>query len=71
MGPKRQLHMVGIDRGNVARSSKIQREPVSVSELTLALQCGGSDAYSGMTANPALGAAATLLVRNGGTASIG
>ena len=45
-----------------------KREPVSVSELTLALQCGGSDAYSGMTANPALGAAATLLVRNGGTA---
>jgi altronate hydrolase len=39
-----------------------------VSELTLALQCGGSDAYSGMTANPALGAAATLLVQHGGTA---
>ena len=49
-------------------ASASKREPVSVSELTLALQCGGSDAYSGMTANPALGAAATLLVRNGGTA---
>jgi altronate hydrolase len=34
----------------------------------LALQCGGSDGYSGITANPALGAAADLLVRNGGTA---
>ena len=34
----------------------------------LALQCGGSDGYSGVTANPALGAAADLLVRNGGTA---
>ena len=34
----------------------------------LALQCGGSDAYSGITANPALGAAADLLVRRGGTA---
>tara|TARA_B100000212_G_scaffold207409_1_gene156488 strand:+ start:3190 stop:4734 length:1545 start_codon:yes stop_codon:yes gene_type:complete len=49
-------------------AAKAKREPVSVSELILALQCGGSDAYSGMTANPALGAAATLLVRNGGTA---
>ena len=35
---------------------------------TLALQCGGSDGYSGITANPALGAAADLLVRHGGTA---
>jgi altronate hydrolase len=34
----------------------------------VALQCGGSDGYSGITANPALGAAADILVRNGGTA---
>ena len=34
----------------------------------LALQCGGSDGYSGITANPALGAAADMLVRHGGTA---
>ncbi len=34
----------------------------------LALQCGGSDGYSGITANPALGAAVDLLVRHGGTA---
>lgn len=45
-----------------------RRETVPASELTLALQCGGSDAYSGITANPALGAAADLLVHNGGTA---
>jgi len=43
------------------------REPLPVSELTLAVQCGGSDAYSGITANSALGAAADLLVRHGGT----
>ena len=49
-------------------AGKAKRQTVPVSELTLALQCGGSDAYSGMTANPALGAAATLLVQNGGTA---
>jgi len=45
-----------------------RREDVPVSELTLALQCGGSDGYSGMTANPALGYAADLLVAFGGTA---
>ncbi|HET9148513.1 MAG TPA: altronate dehydratase family protein [Acetobacteraceae bacterium] len=44
------------------------REPVPASELVLALQCGGSDAYSGLTANPALGAAVDMLVRQGGTA---
>ena len=44
------------------------RETCPASELTLALQCGGSDALSGITANPSLGAAADLLVRNGGTA---
>src|SRR5690606_5218648 len=46
----------------------VRRETVPVSELVLALQCGGSDGYSGITANPALGAAADLLVRHGGTA---
>jgi altronate hydrolase len=45
-----------------------RRETVPASELMLALQCGGSDGYSGITANPALGAAVDLLVRHGGTA---
>jgi altronate hydrolase len=44
------------------------RQPIPASELTLALQCGGSDGYSGITANPALGAAVDILVRHGGTA---
>src|SRR3979411_52155 len=48
-------------------ANKVQREPVSASELTVALQCGGSDGYSGVSANPALGAASDLLVRHGGT----
>jgi altronate hydrolase len=47
------------------------REPVPVSELVLALQCGGSDSWSGVTANPALGRAADELVRQGGTAVLG
>jgi len=41
---------------------------VPASHLKLALQCGGSDGYSGITANPALGACVDLLVRHGGTA---
>src|SRR6185312_6281602 len=44
----------------------VHREPLPASLLTLALQCGGSDGYSGITANPALGMAADILVKNGG-----
>lgn len=44
-----------------------ERETVPASEIMLALQCGGSDGYSGITANPALGVAADIVVRNGGT----
>ena len=50
------------------RANAVRRETISASELTLALQCGGSDGYSGITANPALGSAVDLLVRHGGTA---
>jgi altronate hydrolase len=45
-----------------------RRVTIAASELTLALQCGGSDGYSAITANPALGAAVDILVRHGGTA---
>jgi galactarate dehydratase len=44
-----------------------QRETCSASELIVGLQCGGSDALSGVTANPAIGFAADLLVRAGAT----
>ena len=47
-----------------------KREKCPASELILGLECGGSDAYSGMTANPALGAAVDLLVKNGGTGTL-
>jgi len=49
-------------------ADKARRETLPASQLMLALQCGGSDGYSGITANPALGVAADILVRNGGTA---
>src|SRR5665647_2816140 len=50
------------------QANAVQREPCSVAELTVGLQCGGSDGYSGISANPALGVAVDLLVGNGGTA---
>ena len=49
-------------------ANTFQREPVDASELSIAVQCGGSDGFSGITANPALGVAADLIVRQGGTA---
>jgi len=49
-------------------ANRVQRRPVPVSHLTVGLQCGGSDGYSGISANPALGAAVDRLVRHGGTA---
>jgi altronate hydrolase len=49
-------------------ANRVKREPVSVGHLVLGLECGGSDAYSGITANPALGAAVDLLVSCDGTA---
>ena len=45
-----------------------RRETMPASELMLALQCGGSDGYSGITANPALARRSIILVRHGGTA---
>ncbi|MGI9524229.1 MAG: UxaA family hydrolase [Hyphomicrobiaceae bacterium] len=54
---------------NLAKQAK--RETVPASELKVALQCGGSDGYSGITANPALGVAVDELVRQGGTAVLG
>ena len=61
-------HGMAIIREMLPAANEVRREPLPASELTLALQCGGSDAYSGITANPSLGAAVDLLVRHGGTA---
>lgn len=44
-----------------------QREPLPLSELVIGLQCGGSDAFSGLTANPSAGYAADMLVKGGAT----
>lgn len=50
------------------RADRVQRRTFPAGRLKLGLECGGSDGYSGITANPALGAAADLLVYNEGTA---
>ncbi|MEN8501870.1 altronate dehydratase family protein [Paraburkholderia terricola] len=60
----------GVDmvREMLADANRVTREPLPASHLIVGLQCGGSDGYSGISANPALGAAVDRLVRNGGTA---
>ncbi len=52
----------------LTEASDVDRESVDVSELILGLECGGSDAFSGLTANPALGIASDLLIAEGGSA---
>lgn len=54
----------------LARLPSFRREPLPVSDLRLALNCGGSDAFSGLTANPALGVASDILVAKGGTVAL-
>ena len=49
-------------------ANDVRRQPVSAAHLKVGLECGGSDGFSGISANPALGAAMDILVRHGGTA---
>ena len=51
----------------LSEANNVERTPQSVNNLILALQCGGSDGYSGISANPALGVAADMLVKKGGS----
>src|SRR5918994_2200530 len=69
MGGTRKTVEAGMDfvREVLAEANHVHRETVPASELKIALQCGGSDGYSGVSANPALGIASDLVVRNGGT----
>ena len=48
-------------------ANEVSRSPAGLKHLMVGMQCGGSDGYSGITANPALGAASDLLVAHGGT----
>ena len=59
---------IALVRELLPKANAVRREAVPVSHIRVGLQCGGSDGYSGITANPALGAAMDLLVAHGGTA---
>jgi altronate hydrolase len=61
-------HGVAMIAQMLPHANRVSRTTVPASAITIGLQCGGSDGYSGITANPALGAAVDLLVRHGGTA---
>jgi altronate hydrolase len=69
-GGTRKTVQKGIDliKEMLPEVNRSQREVVSASHIILGLECGGSDIYSGITANPALGYAVNLLVQQGGTA---
>ena len=56
-----------VARELLAITAAARREPIPISELIVGVECGGSDAWSGVTANPAAGVAGDLLVQAGGT----
>ena len=59
---------IALIQAMLPQANRVKRQPVALKHLTVGLQCGGSDGYSGISANPALGAAVDLLVQHGGTA---
>ncbi|HLX27368.1 MAG TPA: altronate dehydratase family protein [Casimicrobiaceae bacterium] len=61
-------HGISLVEAMLPHANDVVREPVAASHLMIGLQCGGSDGYSGITANPSLGAAVDLLVRHRGSA---
>jgi altronate hydrolase len=70
IGGTRQTIEAGIAmvKEMLPHANAIQRQKVAASHIKVGLECGGSDGFSGITANPALGAAMDILVRHGGTA---
>lgn len=69
VGGSKKAIEIGISIANklIEHASSLKREMVEISELVIGTQCGGSDAYSGISANPALGYACDLIVNHGGT----
>ncbi|MCX7158215.1 MAG: altronate dehydratase family protein [Proteobacteria bacterium] len=69
-GGTRKTIEAGIEaiRELLPEANKVTRVPVDASHISVGLQCGGSDSFSSITANPALGVAMDILVKHGGTA---
>jgi len=65
---KTVAHGIELVEWLLEEANQVVRQPVPASHIIVGLQCGGSDGYSGISANPALGAAVDRLVRHGGTA---
>jgi len=65
--PKTVKEGIRIVKEMMANASRLKKEKVGVDSLLLGVECGGSDACSGLSANPALGVASDLFVREGGT----
>ena len=67
------LKQLAITQANelVAQAKGEKRVAAPISAIVLGLECGGSDAYSGITANPALGVASDKLVEQGATSILG
>ncbi len=59
---------IALVKAMLPQANQATRTPCSAAHITIGLQCGGSDGYSGISANPALGAAVDLLVAHGGAA---
>jgi altronate hydrolase len=70
VGGTRETIAAGVEaiRAILPEANRVRRQPVSARHITVGLQCGGSDGFSSISANPALGAAMDILVRHGGTA---
>ncbi|KGH08239.1 galactarate dehydratase [Comamonas thiooxydans] len=70
VGGTKKAIAAGIEmvRSMLPLANQVLREPVSAEHIMVGMQCGGSDGFSGLSANPALGAAMEILIRNGGTA---
>ena len=58
---------LNIIKGFIDKASKLQREEIDFSELCVGLKCGGSDAFSGITANPLVGRISDQIIECGGT----
>lgn len=66
--PATVAECIRLIEAKLPQANAVEREPVPLRELKLAMQCGGSDGHSGISCNPALGYACDLLVQHGGTA---